>query len=41
MSKIRDICSEISDHGKDIDEQIEINPHYRGYLKKQKLIFCF
>ena len=40
MSKIRDIWHEILDHGKDIDEQIEINSHYRGYLKKQKkLIF--
>ena len=27
---------EILDHGFDIDEQIEINSHYRGYLKKQK-----
>ena len=36
MSKIRDIWPEILDHGKDIDEQIEINSHYRGYLKKQK-----
>ena len=27
---------EILDHGNDIDEQIEINSHYRGYLKKQK-----
>ena len=22
--------------GKEIDEQVEINSHYRGYLKKQK-----
>jgi len=36
MSKIRDIWPEIIDHGSDIDEQIEINSHYRGYLKKQK-----
>ena len=36
MSKIRDIWPEILDHGSDIDEQIEINSHYRGYLKKQK-----
>jgi tRNA uridine 5-carboxymethylaminomethyl modification enzyme len=36
MSKIRDIWPEILDHGADIDEQIEINSHYRGYLKKQK-----
>ena len=39
MSKIRDIWPEILDHGKEIDEQIEINSHYRGYLKKQKQIF--
>ena len=36
MSKIRDIWPEIVDYGADIDEQIEINSHYRGYLKKQK-----
>ena len=36
MSKIRDIWPEILNHGIDIDEQIEINSHYRGYLKKQK-----
>jgi tRNA uridine 5-carboxymethylaminomethyl modification enzyme len=36
MSKIRDIWPEILDHGTAIDEQIEINSHYRGYLKKQK-----
>ena len=36
MSKIRDIWPEILDHGAVIDEQIEINSHYRGYLKKQK-----
>ena len=36
MSKIRDIWPEIADYGADIDEQIEINSHYRGYLKKQK-----
>ena len=36
MSKIRDIWPEILDHGSEIDEQIEINSHYRGYLKKQK-----
>ena len=36
MKKIRHIWPEIVDHGSDIDEQIEINSHYRGYLKKQK-----
>ena len=36
MSKIREIWPEILDHGPVIDEQIEINSHYRGYLKKQK-----
>ena len=36
MGKIREIWPEINDFGRDIDEQIEINSHYRGYLKKQK-----
>ncbi len=36
MTKIRDIWPEISNYGAIIDEQIEINSHYRGYLKKQK-----
>ena len=36
MTKVRNIWPEISDYGKEIDEQIEINSHYRGYLKKQK-----
>jgi len=36
MSKIREIWPEILDNGSEIDEQIEINSHYRGYLKKQK-----
>jgi tRNA uridine 5-carboxymethylaminomethyl modification enzyme len=36
MKKIRDIWQEIPNFGKEIDEQIEINAHYRGYLKKQK-----
>ena len=36
MKKIRCIWPEILDYGNDIDEQIEINSHYRGYLKKQK-----
>ena len=36
MKKIREIWSEIPYFDKKIDEQIEINAHYRGYLKKQK-----
>ena len=36
MSKIREIWPEILNNGAEIDEQIEINSHYRGYLKKQK-----
>ncbi len=36
MSKIREIWPEIKDYGAEIDDQIEINAHYRGYLKKQK-----
>ena len=36
MSKIREIWPEILNNGVEIDEQIEINSHYRGYLKKQK-----
>ena len=39
MLKIREIWPEINDFGTDIDEQIEINSHYRGYLKSKKLIF--
>lgn len=35
MNKIRGIWPEIKDFGLEIDEQIEINSHYRGYLKKQ------
>ncbi len=36
MHKIREIWSDIPYYDKEIDEQIEINSHYRGYLKKQK-----
>ena len=36
MTKIRNIWPEIPFYGNEIDEQIEINSHYRGYLKKQK-----
>jgi len=36
MKKIREIWPEIPFFDVKIDEQIEINAHYRGYLKKQK-----
>jgi len=36
MVKIREIWPDIPFFDKKIDEQIEINAHYRGYLKKQK-----
>ncbi len=36
MHKIREIWSDIPYYDNEIDEQIEINAHYRGYLKKQK-----
>jgi tRNA uridine 5-carboxymethylaminomethyl modification enzyme len=36
MSKIREIWSDIPFFSKEIDEQVEINAHYKGYLKKQK-----
>jgi len=36
MKKIREIWPSIPFFDKKIDEQIEINAHYRGYLKKQK-----
>jgi len=36
MKKIREIWPIIPFFDKKIDEQIEINAHYRGYLKKQK-----
>ncbi len=36
MIKIREIWPEIPYFSKEIDEQVEINAHYRGYLKKQK-----
>ena len=35
MSKIRKIWPEISFISKEIDSQLEINAHYRGYLIKQ------
>ena len=36
MTKIREIWSDIPFFSKEIDEQVEINAHYKGYLKKQK-----
>tara|TARA_Y100001970_G_scaffold264448_1_gene351081 strand:- start:323 stop:1873 length:1551 start_codon:yes stop_codon:yes gene_type:complete len=35
MEKIRDIWKEIPYISKEIDDQLEINAHYRGYLSKQ------
>ena len=35
MSKIRDIWPEIKYYSKEIDSQIVIKSHYKGYLKKQ------
>ena len=35
MSKIREIWPEIAYKSKEIDEQLEISAHYRGYLRKQ------
>ncbi|MDA9768359.1 tRNA uridine-5-carboxymethylaminomethyl(34) synthesis enzyme MnmG [Candidatus Pelagibacter sp.] len=36
MNQIREIWTDIPFFSKEIDEQVEINAHYRGYLKKQK-----
>ena len=36
MKKIREIWPEINNFSREIDEQLEINSHYKGYLKKQK-----
>ena len=35
MGKIREIWPELPFFSKEIDSQIEINAHYKGYLKKQ------
>tara|TARA_B100000427_G_scaffold174633_1_gene145208 strand:- start:154 stop:1299 length:1146 start_codon:yes stop_codon:yes gene_type:complete len=35
MDKIREIWPEIKFFSREIDDQIEINSHYKGYLKKQ------
>ncbi len=36
FSKIKDIWPEIGDYSREIEEQIEIKAHYKGYMKKQK-----
>ena len=36
MIKIREIWPDIEFFSREIDEQLEINSHYKGYLKKQK-----
>jgi len=36
ISKLREIWPEIIKYSDEIDEQIEINAHYRGYLVRQK-----
>ena len=36
MNKIREIWPDIPFFNNEIDEQVEINAHYSGYLKKQK-----
>ena len=36
MDKIREIWPEVKYFSHEIDDQIEINAHYKGYLKKQK-----
>ncbi len=36
MSKIREIWPNIPFFNREIDEQIEINAHYKGYLNKQR-----
>ena len=36
MIKIREIWPDIPFFSNEIDEQVEINAHYKGYLKKQK-----
>ena len=36
MDKIREIWPELNFISKDIDEQLETNAHYKGYLKKQR-----
>ena len=35
MAKIRQIFSNIPDYGRPIDNQVEIDAHYMGYLQRQ------
>ena len=35
MAKIKEIWPEIGDNSSDIEEQVEINAHYKGYMRKQ------
>ena len=41
MKKIREIWPQIKYFSREIDEQLEINSHYKGYLKKQKADILF
>ncbi len=36
MVKIREIWPQIGDYSSEVEEQLEINAHYKGYMKKQK-----
>ena len=36
FNKIKDIWPEIGEYSNEIEEQVEINAHYKGYMKKQK-----
>ena len=36
FDKIKDIWPEIGDYSSEIKEQVKINAHYKGYMKKQK-----
>ena len=36
FDKIKEIWPEIGDYSNEIEEQVEINAHYKGYMKKQK-----
>ena len=36
FNKIKDIWPEIGEYSSEIEEQVEINAHYKGYMKKQK-----
>ena len=37
MAKIRQIWKEVPAFGQTIDQQVEIDAHYQGYLRKQSL----